>query len=1114
MVCLTCIFFFNPLDSLFACFPDDTLEVTETASKIDIAENIILPQVDEQSEAESKSTASENDEKVEEMVTPEKRLDDSFGSEICDEAARVENTSSETCANTPLVSKDSCGEMREAFDLTPEFKTPMSKSVFDAEDSQMEEATQTDEDSNPDHFESAVGPVDSVSPFSTPGDRADEAELVDSSMESRDDDVQPVPSVTNEPVDESTTKNAPPLAEPEKFDDWELSDAASVADQSAVLVNEPVVLKSKSQFPISYSPPSVQFADANETDPDELADLLGGMKISDGLLKTPVKSMIKLQVKAPPPKVEEVKVGLLIDLGSSEENLAQSKPDPASVERSEEVPLDSKVESSTESISGEIPAVTRSTCDVESETAVTDQPRPVEQMGAAKSSELSNSTVVLAQPGGDSSTPIDSPIIGDSTLSDGESCEVVEETTDNIAQSLACDDHVGRKVENEMESDSKISDVASTKQSDLPSSDADKLPSFEEPIAGKESDESKIAVVEDDSKALKCDDTLSETAPDELSDSFIAKEVAESFFINLVASAENEFNSTSNPFLEEMSAEDLMTSLSSSSASELDISGDSTSAISYSNVARKDIFVSVQVHQNQSSIEDDTSARADIAQCPVRIKGDCLVSDVQSPPTEENVPSLVVKDDSTTSTDVAEGAPSLAQESAQFLPAVKDVFPISSDDAQSPPINRDVSPIREDDAQRPSFVKDVLSPPNVASIKPEDAHVGSDLSLESFRFVPPKDMRLGMSSRPERSLPDSISSSEQDDDTSPKDNSDHSNSRTAVTAEDAPAVEASFEQSTQPTEEDNESLPSSGAAEVTRTLANACQFDESFKTASLNFHGEKPSKTDAATSEQSPNTTQPPELNASTNDRDDNDSVYFDSCAEASSIVHSDDDQQPKSFGSSTSDETSFGSGCETDEVTADLVTVSFVNTPGDFFVQRVTDQEALRNIEKQLDECKNAEIALEEVHSSGSDAEKVNFYGAEIDDRLFRVRVLNTDCAGEIGAEYTVCCIDYGRVCSVRKLFALPESLQSVCALATACSLMLPCYLSTWPVSVCHEFEQLVMTEQPKFHLKYHPIVANLPVVDLVKGSCSIGQRMKTLCEEFNENYEVDDTQGEWKSM
>lgn len=957
--------------------------------------------------------------------------------------------------------------------------------------------------------------------------------------------------------DESATLSVPPLAESEEFDSWESFDLATRAGQDMAPPDAHVSPKPKyTQFITPFVPEALQFADADETSADHLAHLLSGMTINDKPHVTSAPSKIESQDETPPPTVDPVEVHDLIDLRFGEDNTAKSKFDPQSEEKSHEVSHNPLVDLETKLSSSDTKNETR-TCNVEFEMAVADQLSQAELMESAKPSESDESTPIFARLEKDCDEPAESSTVDDTSLKI-ESSEVVKEPSGDVAQSytetsdasgIPNDNPVSLKVESEMESDSMITDAASAKQSDSPSCEgnllaeksvtnsaldesvaavvkddrkttecedtfsmtaseeatftktslekasvslsaadiANKLFSHlvasandKEKVVCKKSDKSVAAFVREDKKTSECEDTFSEIVP-EASDSLIATDVAKEFFRQLVASADDEFNSTSNPFL---SAEDTLGLISSSSSSNSesdDTYTDSTSA-THSNMAQPQTSANadarVGIVQSHPVLEDDISLAASVVQSLTSIKGnspaDRDVAESSSPVEEESTsPSPTTRD---------EDAPSLA--------LIADVSPSFRDDAQLPPTVRDISVARSESAQSSPAVQDVFQ----SSLK-------GGASVPSFEYIPSQRMPI----RPELSRPTASSES-----TSPENNSSTTTSVTNA-AETAPAllaegaVDVGSEFAKPPEDENGESLPSSGAAEVAHTLANVCQRDDSNEER----HGPRPPRiatnSAVAASKQSPTSTDLPESTTPAHEQDDNSSVYFDSCVEQRSVEHSDDEQQPQSFTSSTSDETSIVSGGDANETVADLVVVSYVNTPGSFFVQNVASQEKLRNIEKQLDKLKKVEITPSEVHLSKGGDGKTTLYGAEIDDHLYRVSVSEVNCAGESGAKYTVCCIDYGRVYLVRKLFSLSESLQSVDALATECSLQLPCYLEEWPVDVCQEFERLVTTKQAKFQLKCRRLLEGVAIVDLMRGGRSISQRMKTLCEEFNVGKEFD---------
>lgn len=1174
-----------------------------------------------------------------------------------------ENLSPETAARTPEPRlEDKPGSDSE---LTPEFKTPLSKHFIDADDSSsrtptptldaptptMEVRTASDDESGTDYFESAVGPVASDSPSSMPGGQNKELELMDLSMESGDDGLPPSWSTEAESVDQLLAKGAPPLAQAEEFDDSGTSDSAPLAGLSPVLQ----LPKSTSASVItSYASELAQFADADEstissrgrkyvpqvpksaqlstsclvstaqpaseTNADELADLFSGMAITDK----------RQELMEPKAKLRRVEASPVVDLENDSESKDKIDQDAEALSRLSSVcedkkcePVDEtdamsksasgetsdmKIESealSTESIDSVIPFERAepigdvAQLDDQSKAADTfeidEQSSGVQSKAAQSDADQSKAVEIVevdvAQSEGDSSNAIvtevpDDPLIGDVTQSD--QVEIVEVLTtgdaldektdsaeiappDDVAQSCAVTCEAVETPNNRVEVDDSNSVALNLIEAQL----------FEKPVS-------------EDSADVSASETVAE-----ISDSAVATEVAGQFFEQIVASANHEFDSTSNPFLDSsnpfLDSADMM-SFSTSTFESDDSFTRSTSLLSGSAVPDS-------LCEDTAQPVLDVEAPEDVAQFPVpvestasrvplpnTIKDECLPPKDERPPAAKiaqsepsegdsaTAPSLVVVDDMT-SRDLAQSPIAMDEfdpEGATSSPlAVKDESLSLGSVAQSSVSGRGDSSELEVSKSSPISVPgdspvrtrsivvkcrpplhEATAPSASFSVAPSAPHLTQDVTGERyFGKVSPVDLltfidkssgpscadsrapevvaqlpvsdsraleAVAQSSALDSRAPEAVAQSlaldsraskpvaqfpaldsHTPDAQSPAPSSVGADALQDIQwiddkAETAPPASEKF---VPPPEDDSESL-SSGDAEVARTMGYACH-DNSYEGALVSpINWQQPPRiaiNGVPRSEAALDMTN--RAAAQTPDRDDASSVYFDSYAEPRTAQFSDDDLQPKSLDSLASDEAQSG-GDEADEG-AELYVVSYVNTPGNFYVQRVADAEALRSMEAKLREFADAEIAPNEVRPEAG-----HVYGGEIDERLYRVRVLDTSSAD---AGFAVCCVDYGRVGKVRRLFELPASVQSATALAIACSIPLPYYLRTWPVDVCHEFERMVTTKQRRFQLRRRGVDADAVVVDLTRGSVSVAQRMKTLCEEFNEGDAPEDAQGEF---
>ncbi|XP_065214372.1 maternal protein tudor-like [Planococcus citri] len=172
---------------------------------------------------------------------------------------------------------------------------------------------------------------------------------------------------------------------------------------------------------------------------------------------------------------------------------------------------------------------------------------------------------------------------------------------------------------------------------------------------------------------------------------------------------------------------------------------------------------------------------------------------------------------------------------------------------------------------------------------------------------------------------------------------------------------------------------------------------------------------------------------------------------------------------------------------------VTCVENPGSFYVQRVTDKKFIQSLVKHLVEAHKKKNIV-------SDVEIGSMYGAAIGNSLFRVRVLDSDP----NSSYHVCCLDYGNTVYVKELFELTFELKAPSPFATRCGLPLPAHLNVWPLDVAIHFEEITLLNNPVFKVEHVVPTeenAEIQMVNLTNEEFDVWQIMKEMCVKYEED-------------
>lgn len=178
--------------------------------------------------------------------------------------------------------------------------------------------------------------------------------------------------------------------------------------------------------------------------------------------------------------------------------------------------------------------------------------------------------------------------------------------------------------------------------------------------------------------------------------------------------------------------------------------------------------------------------------------------------------------------------------------------------------------------------------------------------------------------------------------------------------------------------------------------------------------------------------------------------------------------------------------------------TVSYVDNPGSFFVQKTVDTKRLNALEKQLQ-------SIGESSSELKDVEIGSLVGAKIENCWVRAKVIDMDDF----SGYMVFCIDYGTETKSKKLFELPPKLKLQPPMVKRCGIPLPAHLDSWPADVSVEFEEITQIGNPTF--KITPIDENddISYINLTRDGVDVWQRINELCQNYDDD--GDNAQSEW---
>lgn len=171
---------------------------------------------------------------------------------------------------------------------------------------------------------------------------------------------------------------------------------------------------------------------------------------------------------------------------------------------------------------------------------------------------------------------------------------------------------------------------------------------------------------------------------------------------------------------------------------------------------------------------------------------------------------------------------------------------------------------------------------------------------------------------------------------------------------------------------------------------------------------------------------------------------------------------------------------------------ITHVNTPSSFYLQKVSDSERLKEIEASLRNIGTSELNELESPEIGQ------LVAVKICGLWLRVKIEQVDDF----RGFMVLCIDYGTMCSCKKVFQLPEELRHIPPLIIHCAFKLPASVEGWSDHACQVFYDMTMTPSGKRTVTIKIVDEDIDVkyVELFDEKDSITEKIIALCDKEDE--------------